>query len=184
MTTQSTWTVFQNSAPRLAKPIPDTVTAYGKVVKFNIPAGTFVDPDGDKMTFAATMKTGAPLVKWVTFDAAEQVFVANPGKWQAATYREAVYGFSVTVTDGWDSTTASFSIIVTGESYTQTAIKFLSISISVAGTLWGLWAKRYRINNFFKARHFKDEVTVVVGETFSRVISGVPDGKQCWWTTG
>ncbi len=76
--------------------LQDQTTPYGKELRFAIPAGTFVVPDGDPITATATLQSGKPLPAWIVFDSAEQVFVAKPSKAQAATYRSATYPIVVT----------------------------------------------------------------------------------------
>lgn len=43
-----------------------------------MPAGTFVDPDGDAMTYSATLQDGSALPSWLHFDAAAGTFSGTP----------------------------------------------------------------------------------------------------------
>ncbi|MHA7826217.1 MAG: tandem-95 repeat protein, partial [Roseovarius sp.] len=65
----------EDDAPVLATPLPDYTTGDdGEVlttgVPFDItlPEDTFVDPDGDELSYAARLSDGSPLPDWLSFD--------------------------------------------------------------------------------------------------------------------
>lgn len=121
------------------------------------------------------MKNGDPLPSWISFEAGEQVFVITPTKHQAATYRDAIYTLTASASDASESAVAVFSIIVTGESYLQTAIKFLSIAFSTAGTIFGLWKKRVTIWNLCKKKQYaRQDEEGVCGEHFTHKLAAFP----------
>ena len=45
---------------------------------FQIPADAFADPEGDALSYVATLANGDPLPSWVSFDAATRTFSASP----------------------------------------------------------------------------------------------------------
>ncbi len=56
---------------------PDPVQA-GERLSFQIPATTFIDPDGDPLTYSAAMATGEPLPAWLSFDPATRTLSGVP----------------------------------------------------------------------------------------------------------
>ncbi|MBI4937526.1 MAG: putative Ig domain-containing protein, partial [Nitrosomonadales bacterium] len=68
-----------NSAP-VATAIPGQTASQGAAFIFQIPAGSFSDPDaGDTLSYSATLSDGAALPDWLAFDAATQTFSGTPG---------------------------------------------------------------------------------------------------------
>jgi VCBS repeat-containing protein len=67
-----------NNPPELAQPIPDESSAEDTALSFTILAGTFTDPDGDPLTYSATLSNGDPLPLWLAFDPATQTFTGTP----------------------------------------------------------------------------------------------------------
>lgn len=56
-----------NQAPMLAMPMPDTTWQVGQASALTVPSGTFLDVDGDTLTFAGTLDRGA-LPDWLEVD--------------------------------------------------------------------------------------------------------------------
>ncbi|HSX51193.1 MAG TPA: putative Ig domain-containing protein [Cellvibrio sp.] len=65
-------------APYLAIPISDQSATEEAPFTFALPGGTFIDPDGDSLTYTATMADGSPLT-WLVFDPDTQTFTGTPG---------------------------------------------------------------------------------------------------------
>jgi VCBS repeat-containing protein len=64
-----------NDAPILAVPLADRQVDFDKNFSFQLPTGSFVDPDqGDILDYSATLADGSPLPSWLSFDAATQAF--------------------------------------------------------------------------------------------------------------
>ncbi|THF66644.1 hypothetical protein E6C76_05130 [Pseudothauera nasutitermitis] len=64
-----------NDAPYLARSLQDVQLAKGKAFSWQVPAGSFLDPDrNDTLTYSATLKNGKPLPDWLRFDAATRTF--------------------------------------------------------------------------------------------------------------
>ncbi|TVZ40655.1 putative Ig domain-containing protein [Alteromonadaceae bacterium 2753L.S.0a.02] len=63
-----------NDTPQLLNPLPDQTALEDTLFNWQIPANTFYDPDGEQLTFQASLENGAPLPNWLTFDAATQTF--------------------------------------------------------------------------------------------------------------
>ena len=68
-----------NHAPTVATPLVDQSATSGSAFSFAVPTGSFSDADtGDSLTYATTLKNGAALPAWLTFDAATQTFSGTP----------------------------------------------------------------------------------------------------------
>ncbi|WP_225181538.1 putative Ig domain-containing protein [Pectobacterium aroidearum] len=98
-----------NDAPVVATPIPPQSVAQDGGFNFTVPAGTFVDPDGDTLTLSATLADGSPLPGWLRFDPAIGTFSGTPGNGDVGTVV-----IRVTATDGSNtSISTSFGLTVT-----------------------------------------------------------------------
>jgi VCBS repeat-containing protein len=70
-----------NDAPVLAAPLADRQVHANKSFSWQLPTGSFVDPDqGDTLTYRATLADGSPLPTWLSFDAATQTFSGRAPK--------------------------------------------------------------------------------------------------------
>lgn len=92
-----------NSAPIVADDIADQVIQSGSVYSFQIPTGSFVDPDGNALTYSV----GA-LPAWLSFNAQTQTFTGTP-----ATTDAGAVAVTVTASDGSLSASDTFNMIVT-----------------------------------------------------------------------
>ncbi len=66
-----------NDAPVLAIAIPDQSVAAGAPFSYSVPASSFADPDGDPLTYSATLANGSPLPAWLTFNPATRAFTGT-----------------------------------------------------------------------------------------------------------
>ncbi|MYN65779.1 MAG: hypothetical protein F4X11_12225, partial [Acidobacteria bacterium] len=65
--------------PTLENAIPDQVAHVGKYFSYTFPAGTFAAPQGQPLTYTATLADGYELLpSWLTFDAATRTFYGTP----------------------------------------------------------------------------------------------------------
>lgn len=65
-----------NDAPMLLQVLPDVASPEDAAFSFGIPAGTFVDVDGDALTLSATLDDGSGLPTWLSFDG--ETFTGTP----------------------------------------------------------------------------------------------------------
>ena len=56
-----------NDAPVVINPIADAAATRGDTIDIAIPSNAFGDPDGDALTYSATMADGSALPAWLTF---------------------------------------------------------------------------------------------------------------------
>lgn len=66
------------SPPVLAKQTASQSWLAGKSTSFALPAGTFIDPQNEALTFAAMLSNGQALPSWLTFNAASGTFSGTP----------------------------------------------------------------------------------------------------------
>jgi Ca2+-binding RTX toxin-like protein len=90
-----------NSAPEFVGSLADRVVNEGSQLGFFIPAGTFVDPDGDSLTYSASSDGGGALPSWLTFNPTSRSFSGRPEDADVGTIDVAV-----TATDPGGLTTA------------------------------------------------------------------------------
>lgn len=62
------------AAPVLSVPTASQTWTEGKGVTLALPANTFTDPQGQHLTYAATLSTGAALPGWLTFNPGTETF--------------------------------------------------------------------------------------------------------------
>ncbi|XGW00908.1 MAG: Calx-beta domain-containing protein (plasmid) [Leptolyngbya sp. BL-A-14] len=98
-----------NAAPTIATQIAD-LSATGKApFSYTVAAGTFVDPDGDALTYQATLADGSKLPGWLTFDPTTRTFSGTPSNANAGTV-----AIDLTASDGnGGSSKDSFNLTVT-----------------------------------------------------------------------
>ncbi|MBE9101349.1 tandem-95 repeat protein [Vacuolonema iberomarrocanum] len=79
VTTVSIDVAAQNQAPVLQRAIANQALQEGDRFSFRFPTQTFVDPDGDALTYAARLSNGQPLPNWLNFNANTRRFYGRPG---------------------------------------------------------------------------------------------------------
>lgn len=92
-----------NDAPvvaALSTSLPDQVTT--QVISAALPTGLFADPDGDVLSYSATLADGSPLPAWLNCDPATGTLSGNPSGLTATTQLSIV----VSASDGQFTTAA------------------------------------------------------------------------------
>jgi len=119
--------------PQLTAPTAAQVLTNGQAINFTLPAGTFVDPQGQTMTYTATLANKAALPPWVSFSSATGQFTGTP---PAGTTSTRFY-VTATNTSGLH-TTESFAValkepapVVAKKTPTQKAVAGKAFSITV-----------------------------------------------------
>ena len=67
-----------NGAPIVADPLDDRGGQVGEAFSFVVPPDAFTDPDGDPLTYSATLVGGGALPAWLSFDPATRTFSGTP----------------------------------------------------------------------------------------------------------
>ena len=101
------WTIAAISHPVVNKPIPDQVTTVGQNFIYTIPAETFIDPDGDKLSLSVTLEDGSPLPDWLKFDASTNTFSGTPAEGDVNTLT-----IQVSASDGVGGASTTFKLTV------------------------------------------------------------------------
>jgi trimeric autotransporter adhesin len=78
------------TAPTLVSQTATQTWKLGQAVSFTLPSGTFRDPQGEKLTYTATLSGGAALPSWLSFNATTGTFTG--------TVPNTAAGLSITVT--------------------------------------------------------------------------------------
>jgi trimeric autotransporter adhesin len=95
-TAQSIAPPSDNEAPEVSNAIADQSLYAHRRFQFQVPAGSFTDPDtGDTLTYSATLAGGGVLPSWLSFDANTLTFTGTPVNSDAGTV-----SVRVTATDG------------------------------------------------------------------------------------
>ncbi|MEA5532389.1 putative Ig domain-containing protein [Crocosphaera sp. XPORK-15E] len=68
-----------NKPPVVDKSIPDQAINPCNGFSFTIPKGTFSDPDGDSLSYTATLENGSALPSWLNFEGTTGKFSGVPG---------------------------------------------------------------------------------------------------------
>jgi len=117
----STSETFNVSTPAPAAPVVSAPTAsqtwkLGQAVSFTLASNTFTDPQGEALTYSATLSNGAALPSWLSFN-------ASTGKFTGTVPNTATgLSIKVTATDaGGASTSETFSVLTPASAPTVTA---------------------------------------------------------------
>ena len=92
-----------NDAPAVPSISAQTATE-GQSFSYTVPA--FVDPEGDSVTYTATLDDGSALPAWLTFDTESHTFSGTPGDADTP----ATLTIRITASDGTLSSSATFTI--------------------------------------------------------------------------
>jgi Putative Ig domain len=69
-----------NQAPLVAYALADQTAIGGEAFSYTVPANTFVDPEGQTLTYTAAKSDGTALPSWLEFNAATRTFANKPGQ--------------------------------------------------------------------------------------------------------
>ena len=102
-----------NQAPTVANMIPHQSATVDMPFSFTVPSNTFMDADGDSLTYSATKSDDMALPSWLSFNESTRVFSGTPTSTDTGTL-----SVKVTASDGTESISATFDISVVSVSYT------------------------------------------------------------------
>jgi Ca2+-binding RTX toxin-like protein len=113
-----------NRSPQVELGILDQQLVETKLWQFTLAANTFVDPDGDALTYSAVLGDGSALPDWMRFDGATQTFSGTPPDTASG-----LLAITVTATDQQGETaSSSFSLDIAN------IVNGTALSEALAGT--------------------------------------------------
>ena len=121
-----------NDAPTLIAPIADQNSPEDAAWSFTIPAGAFVDVEGDAIAYSARLADGSALPTWLSFSAATQTFTGTPpANWNGA------LALQVIATDAnGGATSAAFSLNITPVNDAPVVATPIAKQSSLEDTAW------------------------------------------------
>jgi VCBS repeat-containing protein len=117
LTTVAIDVAFQNRAPVVQRPIANQVLQEGDRLSFSVPTQTFVDPDGQALTYSARLSNGQPLPAWLNFNANTGRFFGRPGDGDVGDTR-----VRVTATDPFGASTSDLFLFRVADTNTAPRI--------------------------------------------------------------
>jgi len=94
-----------NRPPRLVNPIPDRRAALGVAFQYTFAANTFSDPDGNSLTYTATLRDGSSLPVWLRFNSTARTFSGIPP-------RDSVWSIRVIASNGQATSSDFFNLAI------------------------------------------------------------------------
>ncbi|WP_205370080.1 Ig-like domain-containing protein [Thermoleptolyngbya sp. PKUAC-SCTB121] len=126
--------VAANQAPVLTAPLPRRGATERLPFVAQLPLTAFVDPDGDSLTYTATLANGAPLPAWLTFNAATRTFSGTPANGDVGTIALRVVATDPSGVQG----TGTFTLTVLNINDAPVLQKPIGNRTAVAGQGFGL----------------------------------------------
>ena len=96
--------------PQLVRSMGDVQAQAGRPFRFVVRDGTFSDPDGDGLRYAAKQRDGSNLPSWLSFDSGTRTFSGTPSNADSERPDSRVY-VRLTATDGNGGTANAFFAI-------------------------------------------------------------------------
>ncbi|MBD8876179.1 putative Ig domain-containing protein [Roseibium polysiphoniae] len=121
----------ENDAPVVAAAILDQSAAEDTAWSFAVPAGTFIDADGDALSYSAALADGSALPSWLSFDDATQAFSGTPPQDFNGTLL-----LKVTASDGTGTVDANFTLTVVAENDAPVVTALISDQSTTEDTAW------------------------------------------------
>ncbi len=97
-----------NHAPVTGPDLVDQTFAEGDSISVTVPAGAFSDPDGDQLSYSASLADGSMLPTWLQFNSVTREFSGTPDDAQVGTL-----SIMVTAADAAGSASQTFDLTVT-----------------------------------------------------------------------
>jgi serralysin len=95
------------TAPTVAVAIEDQSADPDMPFAFIVPAGSFTDPNGDTLTYTATLQAGGGLPSWLSFNATTRSFSGTPDSGDVG-----ILSIVVTASDGSETASDTFNLVI------------------------------------------------------------------------
>lgn len=99
-----------DTAPIVAVALVDQSADLDTLFTLTVPTGAFTDPNGDTLTYQATLQGGGSLPAWLSFNAVTRTFSGTPDAGDTGTL-----SITVTASDGSEAASDTFEIVVGGD---------------------------------------------------------------------
>ena len=156
-----------NFPPQVQQPISDQSANVGALFSLFIATDTFIDPNGDPLSYSAQQSDGSPLPEWLNFNASNPGFSGIPGHGDTDAYALRRVGVTLRASDGQAQASTTFYINVGGMSYVALAVNIGSPLLSFFTALYAIYRERYLFLNCWKpARYQKPQQSAQIGQKF------------------
>ena len=179
--------VFEYSGITVASEVPDQSVDEDTAFNFIVPAGTFIDPESDPLSYSASLANGDSLPAWLSFDPITQAFSGTPGNSDTGILALRVYAadgngsqafdeFSLTINNTNDAPTvanaitdqvasedAAFSFVVPADAFADADVgDSLTLSATLSdGSPLPTWLSFDAVTNTFSGTPTNAEVGAI-----------------------
>ncbi len=162
-----------NYPPRVENSVPNQYAKVGQAYRLTIPRDTFVDPNGDLLTYMAYEAGNRPLPRWLKFDPATLTFSGKPSRDDTATFSDRSHRIEIEASDGLESATTAFDLHVEGDSMIEYLLKIVAPIATLLSVGCGIYRYRAWLWNHLMKRWylFPKKEKAVVGEKYTYVIT-------------
>ena len=156
-----------NFPPQAQQPISDQSANVGALFSLFVPADTFIDPNGDQLSYSAQQSDGGTLPGWLNFNATIPSFYGIPGPGDTDAYALRRVGVTLRANDGQAQASTTFYINVGGMSYVALAVNIGSPLLSFFTALYAVYRERRLFMNCWKPRRYqKPQQSARIGQGF------------------
>lgn len=112
----------ENQTPQLNSSLANRSVTETSAFSFQIPTGSFSDPDGDNLTYSAKQSDGSALPSWLRFNSSTQTFSGT------APSNSSDYTIRVTASDTWGASVSSDFVLRTRTPSVANAITMTAVN--------------------------------------------------------
>lgn len=160
--------VTENSAPRIKNEGSNEVATVGQAFRYVVSDDTFVDDNGDPLTYSASGQGNEPLPDWLHFNSTTRTLSGKPGRGDTNAFTDKICPIKITASDGSSQASIAFSLTVQGTSNAELALSIVGPITSAATLAFAWYSKRGLVLNYFnKEKYQKPKQTTSVGSSFS-----------------
>ncbi|WP_265991515.1 putative Ig domain-containing protein [Larkinella insperata] len=117
-----------NQSPVVANALPDQNAKVGTAFSFQFGSGSFTDPDGDALSYSATLENNSALPAWLSFNANTRTFSGTP-----TSNNPASLTVKVTANDGKGGTVSDSFVIAISPANTAPVLTAIGSKTATVG---------------------------------------------------
>ena len=147
-----------NTPPTLVRAYPDWATSVGHTLR--APVGTnFSDPDGNPLSYSATLENGEPLPAWLTFDPSRTMLNGTPSASDVGIFNITLRATDPSGASATDNITLTVNPVFEGAAQSQVNttpivnLNGLSISPKISALPSGGYVARAIASKFSVLKH-------------------------------